>query len=169
MYWLYKIRIQQTEKQKLFTAELAHEIRTPLANIRLYIDLIKRKKSDEQAHYCEVVTSEIDRLSLLIDNSILLAKLDAIDKLESPKYLDRLCPDTLVEKQLQNENNQSISVLAQNISSIKKLSKNITTALKDEEELMGDLESGFGKSDNMMGNTMNKLNKLMDSNGGNVL
>ena len=78
-------------------------------------------------------------------------------------------PDTLVEKQLQNDNNQSISVLAQNISSIKSLSKNITTALKDEEELMGDLESGFGKSDNMMGNTMNKLNKLMDSNSGNVL
>ena len=28
-------------------------------------------------------------------------------------------------------------------------------------ELMDDLENGFGKSDTMMGNTMDKLNKLM--------
>lgn len=84
----------------------------------------------------------------------------------SPKHEDG---DQLVEKQMQKDNNDQISILAQNISSIKKLSKSITSTLKDEESLMTDLEGGFGKSDTMMGNTMNKLNKLMNSNGGNVL
>lgn len=77
--------------------------------------------------------------------------------------------DQLVEKQMHSENNQQISVLAENISSIKKLSKSITSTLKDEENLMDDLENGFGKSDTMMNNTMSKLNTLMNSNSGNVL
>ncbi len=77
--------------------------------------------------------------------------------------------DTLVEKQMQKDNNAQIGVLAQNISSIKKLSKSITSTLKDEESLMNDLEDGFGKSDTLMNNTMGKLNKLMNSSGGNVL
>ena len=80
----------------------------------------------------------------------------------SPKSLDG---DTLVEKEMEKDNNDKISVLANNISSIKKLSKNITTALKDEESLMGDLESGFGKGDS----ALSKLNKMMDSNGSSVL
>mmetsp|Transcript_16870 Transcript_16870/g.16531 ORF Transcript_16870/g.16531 Transcript_16870/m.16531 type:complete len:98 (+) Transcript_16870:33-326(+) len=77
--------------------------------------------------------------------------------------------DTLVEKQMQKDNNAQIGVLAQNISSIKKLSKSITSTLKDEESLMNDLEDGFGKSDTMMNHTMGKLNELMNSSGGNVL
>lgn len=77
--------------------------------------------------------------------------------------------DRLVEKQMNKDNNDHINVLAQNISSIKSISKNITKTLKDEQTLMDDLENGFGKSDTLMGTTMGKLNKLMNSNGGNVL
>ncbi|CAI2379813.1 unnamed protein product [Moneuplotes crassus] len=77
--------------------------------------------------------------------------------------------DILVEKQMQRDNNTQIGVLAQNIYSIKKLSKNITSTLKDEESLMNDLEDGFGKSDTMMSKTMGKLDQLMNSSGGNVL
>mmetsp|Transcript_21943 Transcript_21943/g.24377 ORF Transcript_21943/g.24377 Transcript_21943/m.24377 type:complete len:99 (+) Transcript_21943:36-332(+) len=77
--------------------------------------------------------------------------------------------DELVEKQIQRDNNEQIGLLAQNISSIKKLSKSITTTLKDEESLMDDLENGFGKSDTLMSSSMNKLGKLMNSSGGNVL
>ena len=84
----------------------------------------------------------------------------------SPKQHDG---DELVEKEMQRSNNEQIGLLAQNISSIKKLSKNITTTLKDEESLMTDLEDGFGKSDTSMTSSMNKLGKLMNSNGGNVL
>lgn len=84
----------------------------------------------------------------------------------SPKQQDG---DSLVEKQMEHDNNESIGILAQNISSIKKLSKSIGSTLKDEEGLMDDLENGFGKSDTLMHNTMGKLNKLMNTNSGNVL
>ena len=93
-------------------------------------------------------------------------KNEAITRRMSPTNGDA---DRLVEKQMNKDNNEQINVLAQNISSIKKISKSITKTLKDEEALMDDLENGFGKSDTLMGNTMNKLNKLMNSNGGNVL
>ena len=68
-----QVRAEQTEDQTLFSAALAHEARTPLANIRLYIELIKWKAISVQSHYCSVVDEEIARLSLLVDNAILLA------------------------------------------------------------------------------------------------
>ena len=74
LYWMVQIRAKQTEEQKQFSAELAHEVRTPLANIRLYVELIKRKPKTEQDDYCAVLNAEIDRLSRLVDNAILMAK-----------------------------------------------------------------------------------------------
>lgn len=77
--------------------------------------------------------------------------------------------DKLIEKHLENDNNHLIKILADNIMSIKKLSTNIKTTLKDEESLRNDLENGFDKSESMMGSTMDKLNKLMNSDSGNVM
>ena len=84
----------------------------------------------------------------------------------SPKQQDG---DSLVERQMEHDNNETIGILAQNISSIKQLSKNIGSTLKEDETMLDDLENGFGKSETLMNNTMGKLNKLMNSSGGNVL
>ncbi|GEM_PF-6883711 len=97
LYWIYKTRSKQTQAQKAFTAELAHEVRTPLANIRLYIDLIKRTAIDKQSSYCSVVESEVERLSLLVENSILLARLDANQHQEAVDYKQTINPDELIK------------------------------------------------------------------------
>lgn len=69
-----RTRARQLKDQTRFSAELAHELRTPLTNIRLYVDLVKHGTKDDIHKNCAVIESEIDRLSLLVDNAILLSK-----------------------------------------------------------------------------------------------
>jgi len=57
-------------------AQLAHELRTPLANLKLYTDLLRRKSSDAGAvrQYGVVLDDEIDRLTNLAENAIAVAR-----------------------------------------------------------------------------------------------
>jgi len=46
--------------------QLSHDLRTPLANLKLYAELIRRKsEGPDVARYCAVLTDEIDRLDAL--------------------------------------------------------------------------------------------------------
>jgi signal transduction histidine kinase len=51
---------------------LSHDLRTPLANLKLYAELISRKAAGvpEITRYCAVLTEEIDRLDLLAGETI---------------------------------------------------------------------------------------------------
>jgi len=113
LYRLEKSRRQQVLAQQQFTAELAHEIRTPLANIHLYIDLIKRASSERQADYYSVIVSEVRRLSLLVDNAILLERpAQSLQSLEGPaKDPDQLILETLdIMRPLLDEQNCQVDI-----------------------------------------------------------
>jgi signal transduction histidine kinase len=51
---------------------LSHDLRTPLANLKLYAELISRKAAGapELDRYCKVLTEEVDRLDLLAGETI---------------------------------------------------------------------------------------------------
>lgn len=85
-------RNQQLKDQIRFSAELAHELRTPLTNIRLYVDLIKHGQQQEITCHCQIIESEIDRLSLLVDNAIVLSRPEQREKqlYFEPANADRL-------------------------------------------------------------------------------
>jgi signal transduction histidine kinase len=53
-------------------ARLSHDLRTPLANLKLYAELISRKAAGTPGvdRYCAVLTEEIDRLDLLAGETI---------------------------------------------------------------------------------------------------
>lgn len=57
-------------------AQLAHELRTPLANLQLHVDLLQRKPDDRGAvtRYATVLSSEIGRLAQLAENAIDVAR-----------------------------------------------------------------------------------------------
>jgi len=57
-------------------AQLAHELRTPLANLKLHTDLLRRKASDAASvkRYGSVLDGEIDRLSQIAENAIAVAR-----------------------------------------------------------------------------------------------
>jgi two-component system OmpR family sensor kinase len=77
-----------------FAADASHELRTPLAAIRGYAELARRRRQelpDEVAHALDRVESESARMTVLVDELLLLARLDAGRPLASePVDLTRL-------------------------------------------------------------------------------
>jgi hypothetical protein len=68
-------QIKTTNKLLHGTQEIAHELRTPLSNINLYIGLILHKYSTvEQLKYGDIITQEMQRITRIIDNAIELMR-----------------------------------------------------------------------------------------------
>ena len=68
-----------------FVADASHELRTPLAGIRSYAELARRSTEavpDEVSHALGRVESEAQRMGWLVDDLLLLARLDAGRPLE---------------------------------------------------------------------------------------
>jgi two-component system OmpR family sensor kinase len=86
-----------------FAADASHELRTPLAAIRGYAELARRHPGavpDEVAHALSRVESESVRMSALLDDLLLLARLDAGRPLElSAVDLTRLSIDAASDAQ----------------------------------------------------------------------
>jgi two-component system OmpR family sensor kinase len=81
---------QASEMQvRQFVADASHELRTPLASIRGYAEFVRRQRreghgvtEEEVAHTLRRVESEAVRMSVLVDDLLLLARLDAGRDLE---------------------------------------------------------------------------------------
>lgn len=82
-----------------FVADASHELRTPLAAIRGYTELAQRRRSevpDDVAHAMSRVESEAARMTHLVEDLLLLARLDSGRPLERrPVDLARLCADAV--------------------------------------------------------------------------
>jgi two-component system OmpR family sensor kinase len=82
-----------------FVADASHELRTPLAAIRGYAELSRRSRApvpDEIAHVLSRVESEAQRMTGLVEDLLLLARLDAGRPLaQDPVDLTMLVVDTV--------------------------------------------------------------------------
>lgn len=82
-----------------FVADASHELRTPLAAIRGYTELAQRKRAlvpDDVAHAMSRVESEAVRMTNLVEDLLLLARLDSGRPLErEPVDLSRLSADVV--------------------------------------------------------------------------
>jgi two-component system, OmpR family, sensor kinase len=90
-------RAASEARLRRFAADASHELRTPLAAIRGYTELARRHPGpvpDEVAHALSRVDAESVRMSVLVDELLLLARLDAGRPLEAePVDLTRLAID----------------------------------------------------------------------------
>jgi len=90
-------RAASEKRLRRFAADASHELRTPLAAIRGYAELARRHPGpvpDDVAHALSRVESESARMSVLVDELLLLAQLDAGRPLASePVDLTRLAID----------------------------------------------------------------------------
>jgi PAS domain S-box-containing protein len=59
-----------------FVANVSHELRTPLVNIRLYLHLLENGLESRRDQYLTVLNRETDRLHNLIEDLLLLSRLD---------------------------------------------------------------------------------------------
>jgi signal transduction histidine kinase len=67
-----KARLAENAARAALAARLSHDLRTPLANLKLYAELIARKAAGvpEVDRYCDVLAEEIDRLDALAGETI---------------------------------------------------------------------------------------------------
>ncbi len=67
------------QQQKQFTADASHEIKTPLAAIRGTLEVLLRKEREPQQYEAKIrdVMAQADRLNLLIDQLLQLARLES--------------------------------------------------------------------------------------------
>jgi two-component system, OmpR family, sensor kinase len=97
-------RAASEARLRRFAADASHELRTPLSAIRGYAELALRHPGpvpEEVTHALSRVQSESARMSVLVDDLLLLARLDAGRPLESaPVDLSRLCIDVTSDAQV---------------------------------------------------------------------
>lgn len=71
-------RLKELERLKTeFIANVSHQLRTPLTNIKTYVSLLNRGKPEKFPHYFSVLHYEIDRLARLIQDLLDISRLDA--------------------------------------------------------------------------------------------
>lgn len=86
-------------KLRRFVADASHELRTPLASIRGYSEFVRMRAPDldpDFARSLERIDSESQRMSVLVEELLLLARLDADPSLaREPVDLSRLLVDAV--------------------------------------------------------------------------
>ncbi|MDQ2811581.1 MAG: HAMP domain-containing histidine kinase [Actinomycetota bacterium] len=92
-------RAESEARLRRFAADASHELRTPLSAIRGYAELALRHPGpvpEDVTHALTRVQSESARMSILVDDLLLLARLDAGRPLEQqPVDLSRLVIETI--------------------------------------------------------------------------
>lgn len=75
IYRHYKVQVSRAETLLSCTQDIAHELRTPLGNINLYVGLMLRSgvQSDKE-RYQVIVDNEMQRISQIIDNATALMR-----------------------------------------------------------------------------------------------
>jgi len=91
-------RLKELEHLKdQFVSRIGHELRTPIANVKLYAQLLERGKPDRQHEYLQTIRREIERLTHLNDSFLEMAELDAARTAPqlSPVDVNQLLKDLL--------------------------------------------------------------------------
>jgi signal transduction histidine kinase len=71
--------VDLSERRSQFVSSVTHELKTPLTNIRMYIEMLEQgiaRTADREQEYYRILDSEGARLSRLINNVLELSKLE---------------------------------------------------------------------------------------------
>ncbi len=65
------IRLQELDRLKSkFISDVTHELRTPVANLNLYLDLLRLGRPEKKDHYLEVIENQVGRLTQLVQTTM---------------------------------------------------------------------------------------------------
>jgi signal transduction histidine kinase len=71
--------VDLSERRSQFVSSVTHELKTPLTNIRMYVEMLEQgiaRTPEREQEYFRIIDSEGARLSRLINNVLELAKLE---------------------------------------------------------------------------------------------
>jgi two-component system sensor histidine kinase QseC len=82
-------RIESTlERERRFTADAAHELRTPLAVLRAQWDVLRRATGDDERRRAEgQLSAGMDRMDRLVTQMLALSRLESTDRLQQARPL----------------------------------------------------------------------------------
>jgi signal transduction histidine kinase len=94
-------RLQEVDRAKdQFVSNVNHELRTPLANIKLYLSLLERGRPEKHGEYLQTLHREQSRLEKMIEDLLDLSRLDlGVTRIESaPLSLDPLLRQLVADR-----------------------------------------------------------------------
>ncbi|MEB0010454.1 ATP-binding protein [Glaciimonas sp. Cout2] len=103
------------QAERRFTADAAHELRTPLAAIGMHVQLLQRQHA-ELAIPFQKLRNDVDRTTALVENLLALARLDPINQDGLKRQSVALTPflQGLIDAHAVNAGRRDISVELQN-------------------------------------------------------
>ncbi len=79
IYHSVRVVVDLSERRAGFVSSVTHELKTPLTNIRMYMEMLEQgiaSNKERESEYFRIVNSESSRLSRLINNVLEFAKLE---------------------------------------------------------------------------------------------
>jgi PAS domain S-box-containing protein len=104
--------VQVDRLKSEFVANVSHELRTPMTSIKGYADIMLMgatgKLSDQQRHFLDIIKSNTERLSVLVNDLLDISRLEAgrVSLLFQPVSLPELANDIItdIERRSREEN-----------------------------------------------------------------
>lgn len=117
LYYRFQSNRELMMQEKIdLVATLSHELKTPVANIKLYLDLLQHKKNNlnesQQTHFYQVIDSELERFDRLISNALAYNQSDSTSQfsIKNPTNPDQLIRQLIASFSLKaSENRCSIN------------------------------------------------------------
>lgn len=95
------LRLRELDRAKdQFVSNVNHELRTPLANIKLYLGLLERGRPEKHGEYMQTLRREQSRLEKMIEDLLDLSRLDlGVTRIDPvPTHLDHLLPQLVADR-----------------------------------------------------------------------
>jgi signal transduction histidine kinase len=96
LLWQAHRNMTEARQKTSFVSNVSHELKTPLTSIRMYAELLaagRIKNPEKKRHYLQVIVSESQRLTRLVNNVLHFSRLEQgrkkyhIDKFDVVKFL----------------------------------------------------------------------------------
>jgi signal transduction histidine kinase len=108
LFWIYFVlnlsrrqseKLALAERRKAFLDKIAHDLRTPLSNLKLYCELVAQEsQGNPQAEdHCAILSAEVDRLDQVAANAMAFGR-------SEPPQRRQAVPDDLVQLSLERFN-----------------------------------------------------------------
>ncbi|MEW5722090.1 MAG: HAMP domain-containing sensor histidine kinase [Thermodesulfobacteriota bacterium] len=91
IYRSARVVVELSQRRAGFVSSVTHELKTPLTNIRLYIEMLEQgiaQDPEREQEYFRILVSETARLSRLINNVLEFSKLESRKKRFEPREGD---------------------------------------------------------------------------------